>query len=127
MSDALLVNTLLKTIGASQTVFVGFDSDDSFFSVDNRSSIDKLFPTLTIQWVEMQPDPGNVVAVWNTLAQTALHQGFEYFMVLGDDIELPQTNWLETFVKQLHSQMDVGWVAGWFRLAAGELEHAAAC
>eukprot|EP01043_Picozoa_sp_COSAG02_P088374 COSAG02_NODE_25499_length_657_cov_0.915771_1_plen_73_part_10 len=48
----------------------------------------------------MQPDPGNVVNVWNTLARKALHQGFEYFMVLGDDIQLPQGNWLEVFVKR---------------------------
>eukprot|EP01043_Picozoa_sp_COSAG02_P053260 COSAG02_NODE_5856_length_3986_cov_11.875225_4_plen_88_part_00 len=80
---------------------------DTFFSNDTRVLIDALFPNLIFQWVEIQPDPGNVVAVWNTLAQKAVERGFEYFMVLGDDILLPQGNWLEVFIEQLKKQQNI--------------------
>eukprot|EP01043_Picozoa_sp_COSAG02_P059519 COSAG02_NODE_7604_length_2937_cov_3.181113_2_plen_133_part_00 len=77
ISDALIVNTLCQSIKPHQTIFIGFDSDDTFFSNDTRVLIDALFPNLIFQWVEMQPDPGNVVAVWNTLAQKARCKGKE--------------------------------------------------
>tara|TARA_R110000822_G_scaffold203463_1_gene340364 strand:+ start:288 stop:788 length:501 start_codon:yes stop_codon:yes gene_type:complete len=67
-----------------------------------------------IVWFEQKPEKGNVVKIWNSLGQQAIDDGFDYLMVLGDDIELPKdASWLRVFQKDLKKNQNIGWSAGW--------------
>lgn len=118
IEDTYLYTTLLSSLDVSCphfniTVYLGYDRDDPIYSIqENRSVISS--ENYSIKWVPNEPDPGNVVAVWNTLSQEALKDGFEYMMVLGDDIIIPKDrDWLTVFMKQLKKNKNIGWVGGW--------------
>jgi len=97
------------------SVFIGYDRDDPIYSVfENRQVINAVFMKFQIVWLEQNPDPGNVVKVWNSLGKEALKHDFEYLMVLGDDIQLPKdSSWLRVFQKDLRKNQNIGWSAGW--------------
>lgn len=120
IEETYLYDTLLRTMEQSPpdfdiTIFIGYDKNDPIYQeFENRQIINAVFMNFQVIWCEFPPDPGNVVKVWNSLANTALEHNFEYFMVLGDDIKLPKDrNWLRVFQKDLRKQQNIGWVSGW--------------
>tara|TARA_R110000737_G_scaffold127737_1_gene160278 strand:- start:271 stop:981 length:711 start_codon:yes stop_codon:yes gene_type:complete len=120
IEETYLCNTLFRTLDqhcpdSDISVFVGYDSDDPILSDQgNRFKLNTIFKNFEIIWVECEPDHGNVVGVWNKLCKKAMEAGFEWFMVLGDDIRLPNDpSWLKVFQKQLKKQNYIGWAAGY--------------
>lgn len=120
VADSDLYKTLLTSLDRYTphlgiTIFIGFDKDDPLFSIfEQRQKINAVFSKFKVIWRQLEPDHGNVVKAWNHLANVAIFEGFEYIMVLGDDIKMPNDNcWLRVFQKRLKSQNNVGWSAGW--------------
>jgi len=98
------------------TIYFGYDQNDKIFSdLESRLTIDAIFGTkFKVEWVEFTPDPGNVVAVWNGLANRAIKDGFEYLMIVGDDVRFPNDKgWLGLFKRNLKKNKNTGWSAGW--------------
>ena len=120
ITETYLFSTLLRSIDSycpsiPIVIYIGYDSDDPIYSrFEQRQIINALFSKFEIKWIEMKPDPGNVVAVWNKLAEHAIAEGHEYLMVLGDDIVVPKDrDWLKVFIKALKKNNNFGWSAGW--------------
>ena len=120
IEETHLHNILLRTLDNHTppvpiSVFVGYDENDPIYSQEEeRLKLNAIYMGFTIIWVPFQPDPGNVVAVWNGLIKVAMKHNFQWFKVLGDDIRLPNDpSWLRVFQKQLKKQNYIGWAAGW--------------
>ena len=120
IKETHLYRTLLRSLDEhcpsfDISVFIGYDSDDPIYSIfENRQVINAVFLRFQIIWFEQEPEKGNVVKIWNSLGKQAIDHGFEYLMVLGDDIELPKdASWLRVFQKDLKKNQNIGWSAGW--------------
>ena len=123
--------TSLRALGSGgATVYVGYDDDDRILaSPEARAALAELHPHLAFRWTAFSPDKGNVVRIWNALAEQALQDGKAYLMVAGDDIVYPQeesTTWLQTLRGSLRAQHHVGWASGFSgndRIATQFLVH----
>ena len=120
IEDTHLHNTLLRTLDKHPppvpiSVFVGYDGDDPIYSQEEeRMKLNAIYMNFNIIWIPFQPDPGNVVAVWNGLMKVAMKHGFQWFKILGDDIRFPNdSSWLRVFQKAIVKQNYIGWAAGW--------------
>jgi len=91
-------------------IIIGYDEDDKIFSKPEERLKFIQFGFEMI-WIPIKPEPGNVVRVWNILAN---HSNAEYLMVAGDDIKFPNDkNWLRLFMKLLKKNDNIGWSAGY--------------
>ena len=91
-------------------IIIGYDEDDKIFSKpeERLKFIEFGFEMI---WIPIKPEPGNVVRVWNILANSSKA---EYLMVTGDDIKFPNDkNWLRLFMKLLKKNDNIGWSAGY--------------
>ena len=97
------------------SVYIGYDRDDEIYSKEEeRLKVNAIFMKFKIVWIEFEPDPGNVVAVWNGLMKVALSHKFNWFKILGDDIRLPNDpSWLRVLQKGIVKNNYVGWGAGY--------------
>jgi len=101
--------------GMDITVYVGYNDDDPIYSNDDeRMKCDAIFTKFKIKWIPFDESyKGKVTTIWNVLGEKALEDGFEYFKVLGDDIQLPKDRgWLGYFVNQLKKNNNIGFSAG---------------
>jgi hypothetical protein len=117
-NETYLNRIIGKTIPKTYNIklFVGYNDDDKLYSKsENRpDSIDNIL----IEWVEFDETfKGNPVGIWNELGNIAVKQGYEYLMVLGDDISMPDAEggeiWLEVFINKLKENNNIGYSAGW--------------
>ena len=111
------------------SVYVGYDDDDELYS---NIDLPKFYPPLynndglgyegtdsfdgifDIKWIPVKNMKGKPTHIWNHLGELALRDGFEYFMVLGDDIVCDKRKeWLGVFLKSLNKNNNVGYSAGW--------------
>ena len=120
IEETHLHNILLRTLDKHPppvpiSVFVGYDEDDPIYSnEEERLKLNAIYMRFRIIWIPFQPDPGNVVAVWNGLMKVAMKHGFQWFKILGDDIRLPNDpSWLRVFQKAVVKQNYIGWAAGY--------------
>ena len=120
IEETYLNTILLRTLDAhcppvDICVYVGYDSDDPIYSKeDERLKLNAIFMKFKIVWIEFEPDPGNVVAVWNGLMKVAMSHGYDWFKILGDDIRLPNDpSWLRVFQKAIVKNNYIGWSAGY--------------
>ena len=121
INDTLLHRVLLSSLTTYTphipiTFYFGYDEDDPILSSQEaRLATDAIFGLkFKIVWVPFTADKGNVTRIWNSLAVTAINDGFEYLMILGDDIRFPNDrDWLALFRKQLRYNNNIGWAAGW--------------
>ena len=90
-------------------VFVGYDIDDKIYS---KQRINK-YENIDIEWIGVEGFKGNPCGIWNILGEVAMNQGYEYFKVLGDDIQIPEDNWLDRFLVNLHLNNKIGFCSGW--------------
>ncbi len=101
--------------GMDITVYVGYNDDDEIYSnPDERMKCDAIFTKFKIVWIPFDESyKGKVSSIWNKLGDKALEDGFEYFKVLGDDIEIPRDRgWLGYFVNQLKKNDNIGFSSG---------------
>lgn len=93
-------------------IYVGYDFDDEYYSVkENRDTFE--YSNLNISWFEQKVEKGNVVEIWNNLGLEACKR-YDYIMIIGDDIEYPNSiDWLYILMKKLKSTDNIG-VAGGF-------------
>jgi hypothetical protein len=90
------------------------DDDEIYSKEEERLKVNAIFMKFQIVWIEFEPDPGNVVAVWNGLMKVALSHKFNWFKILGDDIRLPNDpSWLRVLQKGIVKNNYVGWGAGY--------------
>ena len=120
IEETYLYNTLLRTLDnhtppVDISVYIGYDRDDEIYSKEEeRLKVNAIFMKFKIVWIEFEPDPGNVVAVWNGLMKVALSHKFNWFKILGDDIRLPNDpSWLRVLQKGIVKNNYVGWGAGY--------------
>ena len=100
--------------GGGATVYVGYDNDDKIYaSPQARTTLQELHPHLAFRWTAFSPDKGNVVRIWNALAEQALQDGKAYLMVGGDDIVYPPGDWLHVLRSRLRAHHNVGWASGY--------------
>jgi len=114
--NTVLFRTMEQTpMGVDITVFVGYDTNDPIFSdKEQQLKLNAVYMNFNIIWCPMEPDPGNVVRIWNELASIARKHKFMWYMVLGDDIRLPRDGaWLRLFQKNIKKNNYIGWAAGW--------------
>ena len=98
------------------TIYFAYDEDDKIYSdLESRLTIDAVFGLkFKIEWIPFKPDKGNVVRLWNGLAERAIEDGFEYLMIVGDDVKFPNDKgWLGLFRNNLRKNKNIGWSAGW--------------
>ena len=111
LNDSLKENTLV--LKEKITIFVGFDSDDPFYNNYFNTEQFQSMKNLNVLWFEQKVDKGNVVEIWNNLAKRAMVLNFDYFMIIGDDIDYPKTSdWIDELVKKLKSTNDIGIAGG---------------
>ena len=74
-------------------VFIGIDDDDKLYT--NINYLPQFYPPykcdedgvkFELEWVKCSGMKGMPTSVWNHIGHTAISEGFEYLMVLGDDI-----------------------------------------
>tara|TARA_R100001126_G_C4803327_1_gene138032 strand:+ start:95 stop:757 length:663 start_codon:yes stop_codon:yes gene_type:complete len=94
------------------TVYIGYDTDDIFY-INHISELNEYFD-LTIKYISSGHfEKGNVVGWWNHLTKLAISDGFEYFFIIGDDINYPDNNeWLKTMIDGLKKNNNIGYSAG---------------
>lgn len=92
--------SIIKEYNNKPDIYIGYDSDDPIYSIkDMRNSI---YPELNIKWFEQRVEPGNVVKIWNNLTKIAIDNGYEYIMLIGDDIIYPKNDeWIKLFCNGL--------------------------
>jgi len=94
------------------TVYLGIDKDDEFYK-NNIQELKQKLKNLIFQVYFENYENGNVVSIWNHLANTAYDDGFELFYVIGDDIIYPDNKeWLQTMSKKLRDHNGIGFSAG---------------
>ena len=101
--------------GIDITVYVGYNDDDKIYSNDNeRLKCNAIFMNFNIVWIPMTNDTkGKPTWIWNRLGEQAIEDGFEYFKVLGDDIQIPKDRgWLGYFVNKLKKNDNIGFSSG---------------
>jgi hypothetical protein len=101
--------------GMDITVYVGYNDDDKIYSIyQERLKCNAIFTKFNIEWIPFDSSyKGKVTTIWNVLGETALDDGFKYFKVLGDDIQIPKDRgWLGYFVNQLKKNNNIGFSAG---------------
>ena len=97
-------------------LFIGFDCDDRIYSVpEERMKFSAVFMNFDIEWFSQGIETkGKPTWIWNDLGEKAMHQGYEYMKVLGDDIKMPNdTGWLGCFINKLHKKENIGFCSGW--------------
>ena len=119
--------TSLRALDGGATVYVGYDNNDKIYgSPQARTTLQELHPHLAFRWTAFSPDKGNVVRIWNALAEQAIKEGKAYLMVGGDDIMYPQEDWLHVLRSSLRAHHNVGWASGFSgneRIATQFLVH----
>ena len=120
IEDTYLYTILCRTLDKSCppvdiSLYIGYDKDDRIYGKEEeRLKLNAIFMKFQIVWVEFEPDPGNVVAVWNGLFKVAMSHGFQWFKILGDDIRIcNDPSWLRVFQKAIVKNNYVGWSAGY--------------
>jgi len=135
-----LLPSVLNVSGDFQiSVYVGYDDDDKLFS---NIDLPKFYPPLynndkcnnptdngtnslgyegddcfdgifDIKWIPVKAMKGKPTHIWNHLGELAIKDGFEYLMVLGDDIICDKRKeWLGIFIKELKKNNNIGYSAG---------------
>lgn len=113
--ETYLLKILLPTLSEMKSdcnikVFIGYDEDDKIYS---EHRINK-YKDIEIDWTSFDSSfKGNPVGIWNVLAEKSIKAGFDYLMILGDDITIPQDNWLDRFIVNLNIRDNIGFSAGW--------------
>ena len=100
--------------GVEITILVGYDHDDTMYSVaENRMRFNAVFP-FTIKWYEYDASyKGKPTWIWNSLGDIAVNQGFEWFKALGSDIIVPKDKgWIGKMINDLKKSKKVGLSAG---------------
>ncbi len=100
--------------GVEITILVGYDHDDTMYSVaENRMRFNAVFP-FTIKWYEYDGSyKGKPTWIWNSLGDIAVNQGFEWFKALGSDIIVPKDKgWIGKMINDLKKSKKVGLSAG---------------
>ena len=94
--------------------YIGYDKNDQLFQeLENQMKFSAVFHRYKFNWVPFKPDPGNVVKIWNRLADIA-SQKHDYLLVLGDDIRVPNDSyWLSSLINSLKKNDNLGWASGW--------------
>ena len=122
VKDTYLFNILMSElhnkppIDCDITLFVGYNIDDKIYSImEERMTCNAIFDNFKIEWIPFNDEyKGKPTHIWNELAKVALHKGFEYMKVLGDDITLPNdAYWLTSFINKLKKNNNIGFVAGY--------------
>ena len=94
------------------TIYVGVDRDDEFYK-NNIQELKQKLNNLIFKIYFEDYEKGNVVSIWNHLGNTAHHDGFELFYVIGDDIVyLDNKEWLQKMCKKLIDNNGIGFSAG---------------
>ena len=110
VKDTYLFNILMSELqnkppcNSDITLFVGYNIDDKIYSImEERMTCNAIFDNFKIEWIPFNDEyKGKPTHIWNELAEVALHKGFEYMKVLGDDITLPNdAYWLTSFINKL--------------------------
>lgn len=110
--NRILLHSLQSQSPDTVAFYIGFDTDDPLYAkLEARLALEAFHPQFTFRWHGFAPDRGNVTAIWNGLAQLASADGFEYFMVCGDDITFPVGS-LAHFWRHLQANRNVGWASG---------------
>jgi hypothetical protein len=100
--------------GVEITILVGYDHDDTMYSVaENRMRFNAVFP-FTIKWYEYDGSyKGKPTWIWNSLGDIAVNQGFEWMKALGSDIIVPKDKgWIGKMINDLKKSKKVGISAG---------------
>ena len=106
---------LAPPLNIELTVFVGYDHDDSIYSVvENRLKFNAVFHEFKIEWFEFDESyKGKPTRIWNSLGDIAVNQGFEWLKALGSDIAMPKDRvWLGKMINDLKKSKKVGIAAG---------------
>ena len=94
----------------SYTLFVGYDSTDTFY----KSCINQLpdmYKSINIVIIELEGCEHKPAKAWNTLFKKAYDQDCDYFYQIGDDI-IMEDAWTNIFIHHLQSNNNIGVVGG---------------
>ena len=92
-------------------IYIGYDIDDPIYI--QKEKRDNIYPELNIKWYSQNVDQGNVVKIWNNLTEQAVKDGYEYIMLIGDDIIYPDNeDWINIFCESLNKNNMYGISSG---------------
>jgi hypothetical protein len=109
--EIILSLSKIKDYKNKPDIYVGYDSDDPIYN--NKENRDNIYPELNIKWYSQNVEKGNVVKIWNNLTEQAIKDGYEYIMLIGDDIIYPDNDdWIKKFCESLKNNNMYGISAG---------------
>lgn len=92
-------------------LFIGYDHDDKLYS---NVILPNKYQNIEIDWTPFTDCKGNPCKIWTDLCKKCIDQGYDYYMVCGDDIRFdPNKDWLNIFIEQLKKNNNIGYSAGY--------------
>jgi|UniRef100_A0A6C0EPI9 hypothetical protein len=94
----------------SYTLFVGYDSTDTFYKSNIRKLPD-MCKYINMVIVELEGCEHKPAKAWNTLFKKAYDQKYDYFYQIGDDV-IMEDAWTNIFIHHLQNNNNLGVVGG---------------
>jgi hypothetical protein len=120
-----LYPSLLKTIDAKHEykIFVGVDSTDEFYTNNVGEFYFLGAPSnIVIKPIILRDCEHKPAFAWNKLFKSAYDSGYDYFLQIGDDVEI-FGDWTQKFIDSIESQDGIGvtgclekWNAAWRKI-----------
>ena len=92
-------------------LFIGYDDDDKLYS---NIILPNKYQGIELDWTPFTDCKGNPCKIWTELCKNCIDQGYEYYMVCGDDIHFDSNKeWLNIFIERLKNNNNIGYSAGY--------------
>ena len=119
IKDTYLFNYTVKTFLKGRDkeheyiFYIGIDSNDRIFDnlkqQEELLKFNKIFPNINFNFITMDGiNKGHVTKMWNKLFKIAYNDNCDYFFQCGDDINFKTNNWINSAIKVLKKNNDIG-------------------
>lgn len=104
-----LTNSITSFEKLSIILYIGYDSGDPIYDNElNMSKITQLMkesiPLLEVKTVKLSGFQGKIVHIWNDLTKRAYNDGCAYYFLLGDDVVINKSDWINEMTKILRTK-----------------------
>lgn len=117
--ESYLYNITLKTFlltydkEHSYEFYIGIDRDDSILDKEETkngiNNLKTVFKNINFDFIYMDGiEKGHLTVMWNRLFKKAVDSNCDYFYQCGDDIEFKTKGWINSCIKKLQENKNIG-------------------